>query len=80
MLDESLTSVFAQTHEPIEVILVDNGSTDDAATRARDTYGDRLHYIRNEDNLGFAGRPTRSRRCRESPIRTQTSECSPVES
>ena len=54
MLDESLASVFAQTHEPIEVILVDNGSTDAAATRARDTYGDRLHYIRNEDNLGFA--------------------------
>ena len=54
MLDESLASIFAQTYESLEVILVDNGSTDGAATRARDTYGDRLRYIRNEDNLGFA--------------------------
>ena len=54
MLDESLASIFAQTYAPLEVILVDNGSTDGAAIRARDTYGDRLRYIRNEDNLGFA--------------------------
>ena len=54
MLDESLASVFAQTYTAIEVILVDNGSTDGAASRARDTYGNRLRYIRNVDNLGFA--------------------------
>ena len=54
MLDESLASVFSQTYASIEVILIDNGSTDGAASRARDTYGDRLRYIRNDDNLGFA--------------------------
>ena len=48
MLGESLTSLFAQTHPGLEVILVDNGSTDGAAERARDVYGDRLVYLRNE--------------------------------
>ena len=54
MLGESLTSLFAQTHPGLEVILVDNGSTDGAAERARDVYGDRLVYLRNERNVGFA--------------------------
>ena len=54
MLGESLASLFAQNCDSLEVILVDNGSTEGAATAAAKTYGDRLVYIRNEENLGFA--------------------------
>ena len=52
-------SATGESREPlapplVTVVLVDNGSTDGAASRARDTYGNRLRYIRNDDNLGFA--------------------------
>ena len=50
-LEESVGSLFAQTHPNLEVILVDNGSTDGAARRLRDVHGDRLVYLRNEGNL-----------------------------
>lgn len=53
-LDEALTSLFAQRAATVEVILVDNGSTDGAAARAHERYGDQLIYIRNPTNLGFA--------------------------
>jgi len=54
MLDECLASLLHQDYPSLEVILVDNGSDDGAARRARDTYADRLVYLRNERNLGFA--------------------------
>lgn len=53
-LDEALASLFAQRAVTVEVILVDNGSTDGAAARAHERYGDQLTYIRNSTNLGFA--------------------------
>ena len=54
MLDESLASLVSQTYAPIEIILIHNGSTDGAAARARDAHGERLAYLRNPTNLGFA--------------------------
>jgi glycosyltransferase involved in cell wall biosynthesis len=50
---ETLDSVFAQTLEPLEVIVVDDGSTDDTdAVLAQ--YGELIHVIRQE-NRGCAG-------------------------
>lgn len=49
-LPRCLDSIFAQTRKPEEVIVVDDGSTDDTAT-ALDPYLDRIVYIRQE-NMG----------------------------
>jgi glycosyltransferase involved in cell wall biosynthesis len=43
-LRETLESVFAQTYPSVEVIVVDDGSTDDSVERARE-FGDRLVLI-----------------------------------
>src|SRR6185295_12565333 len=54
LLRECLASLFAQTWRELEVILVDNGSTDGSLDEARATYGDRLRLITNPRNEGFA--------------------------
>ena len=50
-LGEAIDSVFAQTYPPLEVIVVDDGSTDGSADFVAETYGDRVRLIRSE-NLG----------------------------
>ena len=45
MLEESLESVLAQTHLPCEIIVIDDGSTDDTASRIA-RYGGRIHSFR----------------------------------
>jgi len=47
-LQECLASVFAQTHRPLEVIVVDDGSTDASPDVAR-RFGDAVHYHRREN-------------------------------
>jgi GT2 family glycosyltransferase len=54
MLLEALASLFAQTWPRLEVILVDNGSTDGSADQARRCFGDRIAIIRNATNQGYA--------------------------
>jgi GT2 family glycosyltransferase len=54
MLNESLESVFAQTWPNVEVILVDNASSDDSMEQAQARFGDRLVTIHNDRNNGFA--------------------------
>jgi len=46
-LVETLNSVFQQTHHNIEVLLIDDGSTDDTRTLIESRYGNesRLHYL-----------------------------------
>ncbi len=43
-IEETLESVFKQTHDRLEVILVDDGSTDGTGARVR-AYRDRVRYI-----------------------------------
>src|SRR6266705_2745269 len=54
MLQDALASLFAQTWPALEVILVDNGSTDDSVAQAERCFGDKLVVFRNAKNEGFA--------------------------
>ena len=50
-----LESVFVQTHRPLEVIVVDNGSSDGSAEMIESEYGNLLsRFIKNATNLGYA--------------------------
>jgi hypothetical protein len=55
MLQDALASLFAQTWPALEVILVDNASTDGSVEEAERCFGDKLLVIRNARNEGFAG-------------------------
>ncbi|HEY3045186.1 MAG TPA: glycosyltransferase family 2 protein, partial [Vicinamibacterales bacterium] len=55
MLRDALASLFAQTWPALEVILVDNASSDGSAEQAERCFGDKLVVIRNAKNEGFAG-------------------------
>ena len=59
-LEETIRSVLEQGYEPLEYVVVDDGSTDGSAELA-ERYGDRLTVIRQENsgqtaaiNRGFA--------------------------
>lgn len=53
---DAIESLFAQTHSRLDVILVDNGSTDGIADLAERRYGPngRFRVLRNQKNEGFA--------------------------
>jgi glycosyltransferase involved in cell wall biosynthesis len=54
-LGEAIDSVFAQTHRPLELIVVDDGSEDGTGEVAQ-KYGERLHYVRQERGGSGAAR------------------------
>jgi GT2 family glycosyltransferase len=54
LLGECLDSLFAQSWSEMEVLFVDNASTDGSAEWARVQYGDRIRFIQNARNEGFA--------------------------
>lgn len=53
-IERCLRSVFDQTHRPIEVVVVDNASTD-GSQEVLGRFSDRIRVIYNEQNVGFAG-------------------------
>jgi glycosyltransferase involved in cell wall biosynthesis len=56
-LAEALESILAQRHEPIELLLVDDGSTDTSGTIARG-YSPPAHYLRRRNGGAAAARNT----------------------
>jgi GT2 family glycosyltransferase len=50
---ECVRSVLCSDYPRCEVTVVDNGSTDNSVQRLRDQFGDTIHLIANETNLGF---------------------------
>jgi GT2 family glycosyltransferase len=55
-LKKCLDSLFIQTHQDFEIILVDNNSSDDSVKFLKSQYSDkRLHIIEHTENSGFAG-------------------------
>lgn len=51
-LRRTLESVLAQSHRRLEVVVLDDASTDDTAAVAHSFADPRLRYVRNETNLG----------------------------
>ncbi|WP_200157884.1 glycosyltransferase family 2 protein [Allochromatium vinosum] len=56
-LKRSVDSALAQTFQPLEIIVVDDGSTDGTAEIAK-RYGEAIRYIRQENGGGSAARNT----------------------
>lgn len=52
VLGTALNSVLNQSYQKIEVILIDDGSTDGTHEVARSIDDERIYYIRNKTNLG----------------------------
>lgn len=52
---ETVASVFAECEtDDFEVIVLDNASVDNSVQRIRDSFGEKIHLIQSETNLGFA--------------------------
>jgi GT2 family glycosyltransferase len=55
MVGDAIRSALAQTHRNLEVLVVDNASTDDTAAVVSSFTDARLKFIRNDRNLGLFG-------------------------
>ncbi len=54
LLKNCLAALYRQDYKPIEIIVVDNGSTIDIESMVKDEFPG-VHIIRNDKNQGFAG-------------------------
>jgi GT2 family glycosyltransferase len=55
VLPECLESLKGQTYSPMEIIVVDNGSTDQSVSMLREKFLKHVNLIESSANLGFAG-------------------------
>lgn len=54
-LSEAIESVLTQTHDDLELIIVDDGSTDDSVSIAEGFDDPRIRLFRNKEQLGIPG-------------------------
>ena len=54
-LRESIESVLAQSYTNVRLLVCDNGSDDDTPDVVRSFGDERVHYVRNERNIGSVG-------------------------
>ena len=54
-LDVCLGSLLRQTLPGVEIVLVDNASTDDSLAFVRERFGDAVHVVAQPENRGYAG-------------------------
>jgi GT2 family glycosyltransferase len=54
-LPDCLASLAAQSYGALEIVVVDNGSTDGSLEYVRSGHGGRVHLVESPTNLGFAG-------------------------
>lgn len=52
LLTQTMKSIFAQSYHPVEIVVVDDGSTD-ATPKVMKAYGDKIRYVRQK-NQGVA--------------------------
>lgn len=53
-IEECIDSVLRQTYRNMEIIVVDNGSTDGSPEIIKEKFIDKIRLIENKNNLGFA--------------------------
>ena len=51
---KALATVAQQTFADYEIIIVDDGGTDDTEDRVKDRYGERIAYIKKQQNAGLS--------------------------
>jgi len=55
IIENCLDSLLRQTYSNLEIVVVDNGSTDDSLALIKNRYGSKVKILENGRNLGFAG-------------------------
>ena len=59
-ITEAIDSVLSQTYKSLELIIIDDGSTDNTSSVVRDFKDSRIKYIQHHENKGLAIRRTES--------------------
>jgi glycosyltransferase involved in cell wall biosynthesis len=60
LLPRTMESIFAQLYRPVEIVVVDDGSTDETP-KLMETYGDKIRYIRQQNQGAAVARTTGGR-------------------